>query len=103
LQDMLLDLAPLSGPHTGENLCAVFESVCLDFGILDKLLAVTTDNASNNDSFRARLEHVCQQRGIAFTRADSHVRCMAHVINLAVQAFLKALKAEAPNTEGDCL
>jgi hypothetical protein len=101
LRDMLLDFVPLSGPHSGENLCAVFAGVCSDFGILSKLLAVTTDNATNNDTFLAELEGICRQRGIRFTKAGNRVRCIAHVINLAVQDFLKALKSEAPDTEGE--
>jgi hypothetical protein len=101
LQDMLLDLVPLEGSHTGESLCAAFVDVCLDFGILTKLLAVTTDNASNNITFVAELESVCQERGIPFTEADNHVRCMAHVIHLAVQEFLKKLQVEAPDTRDD--
>jgi hypothetical protein len=101
LQDTLLDLVPLEGSHTGESLCAAFVGVCSDFGILTKLLAIITDSASNNISFAAELEKVCQEQGIRFSRADNHVRCMAHVIHLAVQAFLKALEAEAPDTEDD--
>jgi hypothetical protein len=66
---------------------------------LTKLLAITTDNATNNDTFLVRLEDACQERGILFTKEDNHVRCVAHVIHLAVQAFMKALKVEAPDTE----
>jgi hypothetical protein len=101
LQDMLLDLVPLEGPHTGKMLCAAFVGVCSDFGILTKLLAVTSDNASSNSSFATELESICKERNIPFTRADSHVRCMAHVIHLAVQTFLKALNIEVPDTDDD--
>jgi hypothetical protein len=101
LQSVLLDLVSIEGPHRGEELCEAFVDVCLEFGILTKLLAVTTDNASNNDTFLERLESICKQRGISFTKEDNHVRCMAHVINLAAQAFLKALKAEPPSTKDD--
>jgi len=101
LQGMLLDLVPLEGKHTGESLCTAFVDVCSDFGILTKLLAVTSDNASNNLSFATELEKTCKEQKIPFSRADNHVRCMAHVIHLAVQAFLKALEAEAPDTDDD--
>jgi len=46
---------------------------------------------------------VCEAHGISFTKAGNHVRCLAHVINLAVQAFLATLKVEAPDTEDGCL
>jgi hypothetical protein len=103
LQEVLLDLVPLTGPHSGENLCTAFVDTCSDFGILTKLLAVTTDNATNNDTFLEGLSEACKARGIGFTDADNHVRCLAHVINLAVQAFLATLKVEALNTEDDYL
>jgi hypothetical protein len=103
LQEVLLDLVPLAGPHSGENLCKAFVDTCTEFGILTKLLAVTTDNATNNDTFLEGLGKACEERGIRFTDADNHVRCLAHVINLAVQAFLAALKVGALDTEDDCL
>ena len=103
LRNTLLDLAPLYGPHTGVNLCAAFESVCADFGVLEKLLAVTTDNAASNNRFITQLESDCLPNGIEFRKGENHVRCVAHVINLAVQALLQALRSEPPDSEEDFL
>ena len=103
LQTLVLDVAPLSGPHSGENMWTVLERVLTDFDILPKLLAVTTDNASNNSTLLARLEDSCNQRDIPFSVAQNRVRCAAHAINLAVQALLHELKAEPPASEDDCL
>jgi len=103
LQNMMLDLTLLSGPHSGENMCAVFESVCTDFGVLEKLLAITTDNASSNDVFLAQLESDCLPRGMTFSKNENHVRCVAHVINIAAQALLKELQSEALDSEDDLL
>jgi len=38
------------------------------------------------------LESVCQERSIDFTAKNNHVRCLAHIINLAAQAALSSLK-----------
>jgi len=41
----------LSGSHTGSNLAKSFINVLNDFGLMDKLISITTDNASNCDRF----------------------------------------------------
>lgn len=38
------------------------------------------------------LESTCKDRNIDFTVKNNHVRCLAHVINLAAQAALSSLK-----------
>lgn len=48
---MVLDLDILEGSHTGKNLAYSFFNVGEEFGILDKLLGFTTDNATNYDTF----------------------------------------------------
>ena len=40
------------------------------------------------------IEKTCRSQNIDFTKDNNHVRCLAHVINLAVQDALKVLKAE---------
>lgn len=101
LHSLLMDMPPLTGRHTGSNLCAAFTTACHDFGVLPKLLAVTTDSASNNGTFLGALEAACMQQGIVFDRASMHVRCIAHVINLAVQDFLRVLSSTALDSEND--
>jgi hypothetical protein len=94
LQSLLLDFVPLPGDHTGENLCGAFVDVCERRGILDKLGGVTTDNASNVGKCLTELESACSERGVTFAKDQQHVRCVAHVVNLAAQALLRELKAE---------
>ena len=38
------------------------------------------------------LERICGEENIAFNRLENHIRCIAHIINLAVQDALKMLK-----------
>ena len=53
---------------------------------------ITTDNASNNTKMIEVLSEVWPDRGIAFDREAQHTRCMAHVINLSIQAALQELR-----------
>jgi len=102
MHSLLLDMATLTGRHTGENLCTTFRAVCHDFGVMTKVLAITTDSASNNDTFLTHLEAACLHQGISFDRNSMHVRCIAHVINLAVQDFLRTLNSCATGREDTC-
>jgi len=93
----LLDPVPLEG----ENLCAAFVAACEKFNTLPKLLGVTTtDNASNIDTLLNCFESTCGRD--IFDKKEQHVRCVAHVVNLAVQALLRELKIEAPDGAGLC-
>jgi hypothetical protein len=94
LQSLIFDFIPLPDAHTGEKLCEAFVATCDRFGILPKLLGITTDNAGNMGTLLAHLEGVCRDRGIVFKKKEQHVRCVAHVTNLGVQAFLGVLKAQ---------
>jgi len=61
-------------------------------------MSLTTDNASVNDVIVATVGRCILARyGIPYT-PDMHIRCIAHVINLIVQAFLAALD-EADNPD----
>jgi hypothetical protein len=39
------------------------------------------------------LENICLEQDISFSKKNSHIRCLAHVINLAAQDALSSLKA----------
>src|SRR5262249_1836596 len=99
IHSLLMDVVPISGKHTGENLCGTFMKACDDLGVLHKLLAITTDNATNNNTFLRSLEEKCRGWGISFDRKSRHVRCMAHIINLAVNDFLDKLNSSPKESE----
>jgi hypothetical protein len=66
-------------------------------------MAITTDNATNNDTLMRMLQNACQSKNIEFTAYNNHVRCLAHVINLAAQAALSKLKVGYVDNEDEIL
>jgi hypothetical protein len=49
-REVLLGFNPLEGTHTGLNLGSVLTDTLQKYQILDRVLAITTDNASNNQT-----------------------------------------------------
>ena len=84
LLHITLDFSAMEGSHTGPNICKKFVEVLDAWGLTNKVLGVTTDNASNNVSFCKHLERAAS----GFKATDHHFRCVAHVLNLAVQAAI---------------
>ena len=64
-------------------------------------MACTTDSASNNDTLMDSLEFTCTNENINFTKKHNHIRCLAHVINLAAQDALTALKVGYSENEDE--
>ncbi|GES80459.1 zinc finger BED domain-containing protein RICESLEEPER 2-like [Rhizophagus clarus] len=93
LKSILLDFIKLEGPHSGANIKKAFLKSLKNFEIESKILGVTTDNTSNNVTFLKAIEDDLSQKYIYFNSDDKHVRCLAHVINLAAQQALTTFKA----------
>lgn len=87
LRSKLLDFAYVEGSHNGQN-HSVILSECLDFLEIPftKISAITCDNAGSNDTLFEWLDDY------GISAVTSQVRCLAHVLNLAVQDVLASLK-----------
>lgn len=92
-RSLVLDFVPLDSQHAGEDLCEALVATCEQFGILPKLLGIATDNAANISKLLVCFESACLDldRGVTFDKKEQHVRCVAHITNLAVQALLREL------------
>jgi len=55
------------------------------------LLGITTDNASSNYSMTRELQSTLEACGIEWQALRNHIPCMAHVIQLALGAFMSSL------------
>jgi len=56
-----------------------------------RLLGNTTDNASSNYSMTRELQSTLVASGIEWPALRNHMPCMAHVIQLALGAFMSSL------------
>jgi hypothetical protein len=75
--------------HSGEEQFAVVLPVLKDYGIVRKLGAIVSDNASTNDTLCRTIEaHLLEEEDVEWDSTHWRIRCTGHIINLAVQAFL---------------
>ena len=84
--------------HSGENMAGITFGSLDQLGVLQKLLAITADNASNNDTLVEHLHRrlltlfddevdldIGNVQPIMRFRGKQHrIRCIAHVLNLIV-------------------
>jgi hypothetical protein len=88
-----LDFIQLPPPHTRKALFEALIRACKRFGIKNYILSITTDNYVVNNGMVERFEkHVIKsaEKGYLhkplltiFKAVDSHIRCIAHIINLS--------------------
>lgn len=79
-RSILLGFERLRGSYTADSLSHVSLSVFQRFQLTKHVRAITTDNASTNTKMLQLLEKSLP----SFKAKDHHIRCMAHIINLAV-------------------
>ena len=93
LHEALLDFKRLHGSHTGKKLAMEIFDMLDVFNIAEKLFCITTDNASNNKmAMKCLSKLLLKRKGIRWKWEECHISCLNHVIDLAVQAFLKSIK-----------
>ncbi|KAF9312622.1 hypothetical protein BG006_004313, partial [Podila minutissima] len=76
----------------------VFVSVVERFRLEQKVLAITSDNASNMSKMMELLQEYTETEGCKwsrFSKDEQHVRCFAHIMNIAVQDLLNANSVHA--------
>ncbi|XP_051961053.1 zinc finger BED domain-containing protein 4-like [Xyrauchen texanus] len=81
MTSFLLDCFVLTDRHTAAHLASELTRVTNEWGVVDKIVACVTDNASNIVS--ALKDHLHWD----------HVPCFAHLLNLIVRAALKEVQA----------
>src|SRR5271154_6135458 len=100
LHDALLDFKHVSGNHYGEIPGDEVFKILEVYGITDKLFCITTDNAGNNGTMMKRIsQRLKDEKGLFWDPKKHHIACLNHVVNLAVQDFLKGIKGLAQQDE----
>ncbi|KAJ6439165.1 putative transposase [Purpureocillium lavendulum] len=88
---LLLALPAVSGRHTGDNLANEVADVLADWDLGNERLGyMVLDNASNNDTAMAALGDE-----FGFDPEERRLRCLGHVINLAVKQLMFGEAADA--------
>lgn len=81
--------------HTGENLATALNQCLEEFNLSARVLTVTSDNASNNDTMVRELELLLPH----FRGQECQVRCIAHVLNLVAKAILSPFTKSSKDTD----
>ncbi|RNA03994.1 zinc finger BED domain-containing 1-like, partial [Brachionus plicatilis] len=96
LYSRTLEICNLPGSHTSENLANALFEVLRDWGILNKLVSIVTDNASNMKNLKGFL--LDSFRNSESTVSDfHHIGYLAHFLNLIVKKITKSTKASEEN------
>jgi hypothetical protein len=96
-REILLGFEPLSGFHTGANLSDVLLRVLQEHRIADRVLAATTDNASNNSTLISSIQESIQSLELNPDSTIIQIPCLAHIIQLSLKDLLGQMKANPEN------
>jgi hypothetical protein len=89
LQKRILNFFNVPPPHSGVVITDALRKCFIEWGIEDKVLTITVDNARANDSTIRIIKDDFELRNeLDVGGRLFHVRCCAHVTNLLVQAGL---------------
>lgn len=96
--EVLLGFEPLYGSHAGSNLSVTVFQILQEHSIADRVLSITTDNATNNNTMMTSIHDVIQSQGLSNTSLF-RIPCIAHVIQLSLNQLLGKMKANPVNDE----
>ncbi|KAF5336727.1 hypothetical protein D9757_015382 [Collybiopsis confluens] len=82
-----LDLIEMKASHTGKYLADRAFQCLSDFGIADRTLGHTGDNASNNNKMLDHLTSLYDQFPLSIAGRDMQIRCFGHILNLIYHAL----------------
>ncbi|KAK9682394.1 hypothetical protein RND81_10G070700 [Saponaria officinalis] len=88
LQKRVLNFSFLPPPHSGVAMSVKVTTLLKEWGIENRIMSMTLDNASANDSMAESLK---PDLNLMANGEYFHVRCCAHILNLIVQEGLKDL------------
>ncbi|XP_047340261.1 zinc finger BED domain-containing protein RICESLEEPER 2-like [Impatiens glandulifera] len=93
LQKRVLSFANIPPPRGGLQISDVIFKCMKEWGIENKVVTITVDNASNNDvAIRYMKDTIRRSRTLPCDGNLFHVRCCAHILNLCVQDGLGVIE-----------
>jgi hypothetical protein len=102
--EVLLVFEHVIESHTGARLTEILNNVMIRHSLEDRILAIITNSASNNQTMlKELLRMIRDNRVYANLHTDVHdiqrVPCLAHVIQLAVKKLLDRIRINLKNVE----
>ena len=92
-QKKLLEFKSVSDSHTGQKLAEIVESVLIKHKLETHFLAVTTDNADNNDMMWTELKDVLNWlHDVIWDKKVGIISCLTHIIQLIEKMLITLLK-----------
>jgi hypothetical protein len=77
--------------HNNDDQFLIFLLILKDYGIVRKFGTIVADNVSPNNVLCRLIENYWKKElGLIWKVAKWRIRCIGHIINLVVQAFLFA-------------
>ncbi|KAJ5123842.1 uncharacterized protein N7515_007667 [Penicillium bovifimosum] len=104
-QERVLEFSELPGSPSGENVAETLQKMLVELRIEEKLLTITADNASINETLASALylnlskkynsvdSNSSDKGRLRFQGIDSYIRCLANVLNLLVRDILSGMKS----------
>jgi len=89
-REHLIEFTSLEVEHIDCHLMQELFKILNIYDIKNKLFDVVTDNASNNDTLKKKLERALNWRDISWNRAQNSISCMT-------QEFIRAIESETLN------
>ncbi|EJP61141.1 putative transposase [Beauveria bassiana ARSEF 2860] len=101
LQSLVVGIKELGGQHSGENMAEAIMEFIREYGIASKVGYFMMDNASNMNTMIDQISDDLEREfGVFYDPLPHRLRCLGHVINLAVMEFLVGKR---PSTTGTYL
>ena len=95
LRKALIGLPECRHDHSGDHQAELIFDCIQDYDVKHNLGCHTSDNASSNDTCVISLQERLSRAGVDWDATRNRVRCLGHIINLSLQAFLFAKSKEA--------
>lgn len=94
IKSLIVDFGDINYPHDSQAISKFITDAIIFMGIRDKIVSITSDNASNNIAGFDLMRWYDSRANIGdnFPFEFTHYRCIAHVINLGVKEALDELE-----------
>lgn len=96
-REILLGFEPLHGSHTGAYLSTILLDLLKRHRITNRVLTITTDNASNNGTLLGSLQEALKSLELPSHIPVIRIPCIAHIIQLSLKELLGQMDANPRN------